>query len=151
MIAAAHQVVRKQAAREIRIEDGNGNGIDSGGQRFVDAFCGVALVPIAGNLRNLEDRQLDPWMLARVSHQSVRGLLRRSHAGIGEDATLKDMRKIVIENFAREVSTIVEQEIESGHVGARVQLPDESIVLFGSSLEAKGEDAPLVSRAHQLR
>ena len=64
MVAAAHQVIRHQAAREIRIEDGNGNGIHRGGQRFIDAFRGVAPVPIAGNLRNLEDPQLDRRMLA---------------------------------------------------------------------------------------
>src|SRR5580692_11622900 len=89
-------------------------------------------------------------MLARVSHQPVRGLLGRGHASIGEDAALEDVGKIVIEKLTREVRTIIEYEIETGQVGSRVQLLDQGIVLVRSGVKAEGKDAPLVGCAHQL-
>ena len=73
-IAAPCEIIDEHPRGDVGVDEGKGNDIARCDQRLGNAFVRSASAAIAGNLRNLERRQLRLGVLARVAQQFVRNL-----------------------------------------------------------------------------
>src|SRR5690242_143171 len=89
-------------------------------------------------------------MFPAVTHQRLCHLLGRADTDVSDQVSMQRLRIIEVDDVAREVSTIVKQQVELASIRARVESRDQLSVLSWRNFNLKHIDAADKDRSDQL-